>query len=283
MVDVHGVSLALRTPHLSEFLLMAANRKQGINIHQALSWVELTTDNWLHQSGLDQQLLLRVCDSFDIALHGVGMNLGGMAPLDWGYLRKLKDLVCTTQAKVVSDHVCFNQVGGRKFHDLLPVPYNYETLDYMARRIEQVQDYLGLPILVENASAYLAYRSSCLSEASFLNLLADESGCGLLLDVNNVFVSCSNLNLSTDVFFSELDFSNVHMLHLGGHTDKGAFLLDSHSEKVSDHVWGLYEKTLKLKPNIPTVIEWDNSLPSFDVLMAERAKAEYFVRDLVCA
>lgn len=259
-----GVSVALRTPHLPALLGDASD----------LEWVELMTDNWLHQSGLDQKYLMRVCERYHVSLHGVSMNLGGIAPLDWSYLGAVKALMKTTDAKSVSDHVCFSHVGTRRFHDLLPVPYTEESLQHMSKRIAQVQDFLECRILVENASAYLSYRESTFSEAEFLTLLCEVSGCGLLLDLNNIHVTSHNLGESSEAFLTALDRACVDMLHLGGFTDKGEYLLDSHGHRISEDVWMLFREFMHQRGQLPTVIEWDNDLPSFDILMAERAKAQ---------
>jgi len=264
--SVRGVGLGLRSPHI-EYIL-----KHNPNV----PWFELLTDNWLDAAGIDGFLLDEVSERYPLTLHGVCMNVGGTQPLNFNYLGAVKRLAKRCNIAMVSDHLAFSAVDGKQLHGLGPMPLTGESLAHCIQRINTIQDFLGHTISIENISAYVACAQSSLSEASFMNELADASGCKILLDVNNLHVNQVNLGVSAVDFIHQINPENVSEIHLGGYTDKGDFLLDAHNNPVSNPVWALYEKAMKKFQHVPTLIEWDNDLPEFETLMKEKQKAMSF-------
>ena len=261
--SIQNVGLGLRSPHIEHIL-----RDQPL-----VPWFELLTDNWLDASGIDGFLLDKVSEQYPLTLHGVGMNLGGLDPLNLEYLTQVKALAQRSGACWVSDHLSFSAVQGKQLHDLAPLPYTEESLQHMVVRIKQAQDFLGQALLVENISAYLAYEHTSINEADFLNALARETHCEILLDVNNLYVNQKNLDQDATEFIHCLDQSIVKEIHLGGYTDKGDYFLDAHNNPVSDPVWHLYDLAIQKFKDVPTLIEWDDDLPEFDTLLNEQQTA----------
>ena len=258
-----GVGVGLRAAHINAILTE----------RPPLPWLEVLADNYTATGGLPAAQLEAVRDHYPVALHCVGMNLGGVDALNWAYLRRIKALRDRVQPALVSDHVCFTASGGVDHHDLLPLPYTEEALTHLARRVEQVQDFFGQPLMVENASAYLSYRHSTLSEADFLNALHARTGCRLLLDVNNVYVNQRNLGVDGSAFLNRLNLAAVGYVHLAGHEDKGRYVVDAHNNPVAPPVWRLFEHLQALRSDLPTLIEWDNAIPPLARLLAEAARA----------
>ena len=258
-----GVGIGLRAPHLDSI------RRQ----RPAVPWFELLADNHFADGGPTVTMVDAIREDYPLTMHCVGMNLGGVEPLNTDYLRRVRRLMHRCEPAQVSDHVCFTAAGGVDHHDLLPLPYTEESLHHLAGRISQVQDFLQCPILVENASAYLRYRHSTISEPEFLGALADEADCGLLLDINNIYVNQVNLGYPGDQFLRTLPMERVAEVHLAGFEDRGGFLVDAHNNRVADPVWTLFEQLQTLKPDLPTLIEWDNDLPDLAVLLDEADKA----------
>ena len=202
----------------------------------------------------------------------MGMSLAGTDPLDMDYLNTIKRMVDEVEPAWVSDHLCFTRFGQHHSHDLLPIPYTMETLKHVSERIDQVQNILGQRILIENVSSYLEFEQSDLTEAQFLAELLDVADCQLLLDLNNVYVSAQNHNFNSLDYLDVLPLEMVQEIHLAGYDDRGDYLLDAHNNKVSEPVWSLYEYVIKKIPNVATLIEWDNDLPEFSVLLGEAKK-----------
>lgn len=279
---VRGTGIGLRTPHI----------KQLLDKNWDIPWLEILSDNFLSPGGLDLALLDRICKRYPVTLHGVNLSLGGASPLDMDYLKAIKQLSRRTSAVWISEHACFshgdlvnpnntpNIRGSHQSHDLLPLPYTEETIHHLANRINQVQDFLGEQILLENVSAYLGYKSSEMSEGEFLACVAEKSDCLLLLDINNAYVNARNFGGDPMTFFNALPMHRVKEIHLAGYADKGAYLLDAHNNPVSDAVWQLYESVIEQLPNTPTLIEWDNDIPELEVLMAETEKANRYINPL---
>ncbi len=261
--SIQNVGLGLRSPHIEQILATQPN----------VPWFELLTDNWLDASGIDGFLLDKVTEQYPVTLHGVGMNLGGIDPLNLNYLAKVKALAERCETRWISDHLSFSAVEGKQLHDLAPLPYTEESLQHMVTRIKQAQDFLGRSLLVENISAYLAYEHTTINEADFLNYLAHETQCEILLDVNNLYVNQKNLGHNAIEFINTLNEGVVKEIHLGGYTDKGDYFLDAHNNPVSEPVWSLYDIAMQKFIDVPTLIEWDNDLPDFQVLIEEQQKA----------
>ena len=221
--------------------------------------------------------LLNIRADYPISLHGVGLSLGSTDPLDREHMQRLKRLVNRCRPALVSEHLSWGSVQGTHLNDLLPLPLTEEALLHMIGRVGEVQDFLGRRILIENPSSYLRFTGQQLTEWEFLSELATEADCGLLVDVNNIYVSARNHGFDAQGYLSSLPRECVHELHLAGHTtkqyEKREILIDSHSAIVCDAVWDLYEFALDCFGPVPTLIEWDIDIPALDVLLAEAEKA----------
>jgi uncharacterized protein (UPF0276 family) len=217
-----------------------------------------------------------VAERYPVALHGVSLSIGSTDPLDRGYLRQLKDLARRTRARWVSDHLCWTGVMGRKVHDLLPMPYTEEALRHTARRVREVSDFLERPLVLENPSSYVEFAGSTMTEWEFLARLGEESDCGLLLDVNNVYVSSFNHGFDPRTYIDAIPADRVVQYHLAGHTHKGTHIVDTHSDHAVPDVWELYARSCRRTGLVATLYEWDEDIPEFDVVHAEALKARPF-------
>jgi uncharacterized protein (UPF0276 family) len=262
-LPVLGYGVGLRTVHFADIL----DRRPAIDFFEAI------TENFLDTGGRPLHVLDRVAERTPVVLHGVSLNIGSTAPLDFAYLGKVKELARRVGAPWVTDHLCWTGVAGRNTHDLLPLPLSEETLEHVAARVRTVQDVLERPLHLENPSTYLELSASTLGEAEFLARLSEKTGCGLLLDVNNVFVSCFNHGWDAEAYIDAVPADRVVQVHLAGHTDKGTHLLDTHSDHVRGEVWSLYERLVKRTGPVTTLVEWDEEIPPFDVVHAEALMA----------
>jgi uncharacterized protein (UPF0276 family) len=240
----------------------------------SLSWIEAHTENYFHEGGAAARALLRARANYPLSLHGVGLALGSVDGLDRAHLARVREAVRRYEPALISEHACWGHSGGEHFNDLLPLPYTDEAVDLLARQVREAQDFLGRQLLIENVSAYVAFPHSHLAEWDFLAAVARESGCGLLLDVNNVYVSSRNLALDARAFIAGLPRGAVREIHLAGHTDNGGVLIDDHGSKVCAEVWDLYAFALARFGPLPTLIEWDTDIPELSVLVAEAARAD---------
>ena len=265
-MNLYGVGLGLRTPHIETVLRHKPN----------VPWFELLTDNWLEASGIDGVLLDEILKHYPVSLHGVAMNIGGVMPLNESYLACVKTLAKRCDTTWVSDHLAFTAVNGQQLHDLAPLPYTEEALELVCNRIDGIQNRLGFELAIENISAYIFYNHETIDEAEFLNTMAKRTGCHILLDINNLYVNQVNLSKDAQFFLNTIKSKYVKEIHLGGFTDKGSYLLDAHDHPVAQPVWDLYEQAMNKFTHTPTLIEWDNCLPSFDTLMAEKIKADAY-------
>lgn len=258
-----GVGVGLRTVHFGHVLSKAPE----------VDFFEALTENFLDTGGRPRHVLDRVAERYPIVLHGVSMSIGGTDPLDLGYLRKVKALAARVKAKWVSDHLCFTGVSGRNTHDLLPLPYNEETFRHVVSRVKQASDVLERPLVLENPSSYLEFRSSTMSEAAFFARLLADADCGMLLDVNNVYVSSVNHGFDPVAYLDAIPADRVVQYHLAGHTDKGTHLLDSHSARMKKDVWKLYAHAIARTGPRATLYEWDDDIPDFATVHGEAKKA----------
>jgi uncharacterized protein (UPF0276 family) len=258
-----GYGIGLRTVHFNEIL----DRRPEIDFFEAI------TENFLDTEGRPFHVLGRVAGLTPVVLHGVSLNIGSSDPLDLDYLGKVKELARCIEAPWVTDHLCWTGVAGRNVHDLLPLPMNEETLAHVVRRVRMVQDVLERPVHLENPSTYLEFATSTLGEAEFLARLTERADCGLLLDVNNVFVSAVNHGWDAGAYVDTIPADRVVQVHLAGHTDKGTHLLDTHSDHVRNEVWDLYARLVARTGPVTTLVEWDEDIPAFDVVHAEALKA----------
>lgn len=256
--------MGLRSPHVAQILRDKPD----------VSWFEILADNYLAQGGPIPQQLDAVREEYAMTFHCVGMSLGGTHPLDDQYLGKLKNLMDRIQPSWVSDHLSFTGHASHNYHDLLPLPYNQETLTHLVSRIQQVQDYLGEAILVENVSSYLEFEASALEEAEFVAELVQRAGCYLLLDINNVYVNAQNHGFDAKDYLLAMPHEYVKEIHLAGYEAREGYLLDAHNNRVTSPVWELYESYVQGFPYAPTLIEWDKDIPEFHVLREEADKAQ---------
>lgn len=260
-----GFGVGLRAEHYQTVLGERPN----------IDWFEALTENYMDTRGRPLSVLEAVRRDYPVALHGVALSIGSTDPLDARYLRGLKELADRIEPVLITDHLCWTGVAGRSFFDLLPLPYNEETLEHVTGRIRQVQDFLGRRILLENASAYLAYRISTIPEWEFISEVAARADCGILLDVNNVYVSAQNLGFDPIEYLNGIAPDRVGQFHLAGYTDMGSYLFDTHSRPVYEAVWDLYQHAVRrFGPEVPTLIEWDADIPPFERLAAEAQKAK---------
>jgi uncharacterized protein (UPF0276 family) len=258
-----GVGVGLRTVHYGHIL----SKEPEVDFFEAI------TENFLDTGGRPRHILDRVAGRYPVVLHGVSMSIGGTDPVDLGYLRKVKALATRVKARWVSDHLCFTGVSGRNTHDLLPLPYNEETLRHVVNRAKRVSEVLERPLVLENPSSYAEFRSSTMSEAAFFARLLEEADCGMLLDVNNVYVSSVNHGFDPVAYLDALPADRVVQYHLAGHTDKGAYLLDTHSARMKKEVWRLYAHAIARTGPRATLYEWDEDIPAFATVHAEAKKA----------
>ncbi|MBI1850583.1 MAG: DUF692 domain-containing protein [Planctomycetes bacterium] len=258
-----GLGVGLRTVHFGHILAR----------HPKVDWFEIISENFMDSGGRPSYVLDQICERYRVVMHGVSLSIGSTDPLDREYLRKLRALADRTKAVWVSDHLCWTGVAHRNMHDLLPIPYTPESLRHVIERVKIVQDVLERPIALENPSTYVEFAGSTLSECEFLRRVAEEADCGLLLDVNNVYVSSFNHGFDPVAYVESIPHDRVVQYHLAGHTDCGTHLLDTHSAHVVDPVWKLYELTHRLSGGRATLLEWDDEIPSFGVVHAEVQKA----------
>lgn len=261
-----GDGLGLREEHYP-YLMSTPPALWGVD------WFEAITENLLDNQGYGMRVFEHVAAHRPVVLHGVSLSIGSTAPLDLGYLAKLRDLAERFRPLWISDHLCWTGVQGLNSHDLLPMPLTEAALDHVAGRVRQVQDFLGRPLIVENPSTYLEFRASQMPEAEFLARLCELTGCGLLLDVNNVHVSSFNHAHDPLAYIEATPADHVVQVHLAGPSDHGTHLIDTHDAPVPDAVWPLYARLWERCGPVATMVEWDANVPAFDVVAAELAKA----------
>jgi len=238
-----------------------------------VDWFEIISENYLDNRGYGRHVLEHVAAHRPIVMHGVSLSIGSTAPLDLAYLGKLRDLAGAFRPLWISDHLCWTGIGGINSHDLLPMPLTGESLDHVADRVVAVQEFLGRPLILENPSSYLQFRADQMPECEFLARLAERTGCGLLLDVNNVHVSATNHGFDPLAYLEAIPAEHVVQMHLAGPSDFGTHLIDTHDKPVPDAVWALYARAWALCGPVATLLEWDADIPPFEELRAELAKA----------
>ncbi len=239
----------------------------------SVDWFEALSENFMVEGGRPLDVLTRLRQRYPIVLHGVSLSIGSVDPLDEAYLDRLDALATRYEPAWVSDHLCWTGVGGRNAHDLLPLPYTQEALEHVVGRVQHVQERLRRPIALENVSSYVAYRQSALTEWEFLAEVARRSGCGILLDINNIYVSARNHRFDARAYVEGIPPASVWQFHLAGHSDKGPYLLDTHDHPVVDPVWDLYRQAVRRFGAVSSLIEWDDRIPTFERLEQESARA----------
>jgi len=258
--------------------LRARHHREILQRRPPLGWLEAHSENYFAQGGPQRDILLQIREHYALSLHGVGLSIGSTDPLDRTHLCELARLIRDFDPMLVSEHLSWSSAGGRFLNDLLPLPYTEEALTHLVARVREVQETLTRQILIENVSSYLQFNASTLTEWDFIAALAQESGCGVLLDVNNIYVSAMNHGFDPHTYLNAIPRDSVQEIHLAGHTlnrvGSREIRIDTHGSQVSEPVWALYRTALRRFGHVPTLIEWDTDIPALDVLVAEAAKAD---------
>lgn len=258
-----GYGLGLRTDYYD--IILQQNPQ--------VDWFEILSENYMVRGGKPLYYLDAIAERYPLVMHGVSMSIGGTDPLDFDYLRQLKELIERVGPRWVSDHLCWTGQGGHNLHDLMPLPYNDEAINHVVQRVQQVQDFLGRQILLENVSSYVTYRHSVMSEWEFYARIAEQADCLMLLDINNVYVSSRNHGFDPFTYIQGMPRQRVRQFHLAGHTDCGDYVIDTHDHPVVDPVWELYARALAHFGPVSTMIERDDRMPPFNELMQELQQA----------
>ena len=258
-----GFGLGLRSDHYEEILTSKP----------AVDWFEIISENYMVEGGRQLYHLDQVNERYPLVMHGVSMSIGSSDPINMDYLEDLKKLADRVKPAWISDHLCWTTHGGHNTHDLMPLPYNEETLKHVVSRVKQVQDFLGLQILLENASSYVTYKSSNMTEWEFLKSIAEEADCLILLDVNNIYVSGFNHDFDPKTYIDHMPAERVYQIHLAGHENNGDYIIDTHDHPVVDDVWELYKYAIDKMGRVSTMIERDDHIPPLQELLDELNRA----------
>jgi len=258
-----GFGVGLRSVHFAHIL----------RHWPAVDWFEVISENFIDSAGRPRYVLEQIAARYPVVMHGVSLSIGSTDPLDFDYLSKLKRLAREVNARWISDHLCWTGVAGRTSHDLLPLPLTEEALAHVAARVRTVQDFLERPLVLENPSSYVTFAASTMPEWEFLSRLTAETGCQLLLDVNNVYVSSRNHDFCPREYLRSIPHERVMQFHLAGHTDLGTHCIDTHDGRVVERVWELYREAVGLTGGAATLLEWDAKIPTFEEVHAEALRA----------
>jgi uncharacterized protein (UPF0276 family) len=263
----YGVGIGLRIPHYGHIF----------EHKPVVDWFEIISENFMVGGGRPLDVLDRILERYRVVQHGVSMYFGSAGELNREHLRRLKALIRRTNTPWVTDHLCWGSVDGRYTHDLLPMPYTFEAVDITARKVREARDFLETPIAVENVSSYAEFHISEMTEWEFLNEVVESADCGILLDVNNIYVSSRNHNFDPFEYVNSVPAERVAQIHIAGHSKFEKYILDTHDHPVIDPVWKLYERAIERCGATATLLEWDDSIPSFDEVHTEARKAERYL------
>lgn len=263
-----GVGLGLRIPHYQHIL----------SKRPVCGWFEIISENFMVDGGRPLEVLDQILEQYQVIQHGVALYFGSLDKYDKSHLRKLKALVKRTKTPFLSDHLCWGSLDGKYTHDLLPIPYTFEAAKKTAERIRFVSNTLEIPICVENVSSYTQYHASQMTEWEFLNEVVERADCGILLDVNNIYVSSQNHDFDPFDYLRAVDPGRVGQIHLAGHTKYEKYILDTHDHAVCDPVWRLYAEAIRRCGPTNTLLEWDANIPSFEEVHREALKANRFLK-----
>jgi len=265
-----GIGVGLRVDHYQKLLAEAP----------AVDWLEIISENYMAEGGRALSILDQILEHYTVIQHGVSLYLGSSDPLNKQYLKKLKKLANVTKTPFLSDHLCWGSVDGTYSHDLLPLPYTFEAVIHTAGRIREAQDYLEIPVCIENVSSYAEFSASQMTEWQFLSEVAERADCGILLDVNNIYVSACNHGFNSYDYLRNIPFDRVAQIHVAGHSEIDKYLLDTHEGPVKNEVWDIYKEAIKLIGPTNTLLEWDTNIPTFEVVHAEALKANKIIQKL---
>lgn len=266
-----GFGLGLRPDYYEEILAQKPD----------LDWFEILTENYLVPGGKPLYYLEKIREHYPIVMHGVSLSIGSTDPLNVDYLKQLKELAVQVEPAWISDHLCWTGVKGLNMHDLLPIPYTQQAIKHIVARIQQVQDFLGRPILIENVSSYLTFKQSELAEWEFIVEIINQAGCYVLLDVNNIYVSSVNHQFNPMDYINAMPAERVAQIHLAGHSNYGDYIIDTHDAPVVQPVWDLYAATIKRLGHISTMIERDDNMPALAELLGEVHRAKQIAQQLL--
>lgn len=265
-----GIGVGLRVPHYGDIFEHKPN----------IDWFEIISENFMIDGGKPIENLERILDRYPVVQHGVNLAIGSPDALDFDYLKRLKALAKKTKTPWISDHLCWGRLPGAHYHDLLPLPYTKEVIDYVAERARIVQDYLELPFALENLSSYVAYKQDEMPEWEFYTAVVEKADIYMMLDVNNLYVSSRNHGFQPKQYYSHLPLDRVLQIHLAGHTDKGTYVVDTHDDHVRNEVWEIYAEVYPKTRGVSTLLEWDDHFLSFDETWKEALKAKQFQQSL---
>jgi uncharacterized protein len=263
----YGIGIGLRVPHYQHIL----TRKPVVD------WFEIISENFMIDGGRPLRILDEILEQYKVVQHGVSMYFGSAQRADREHLRRLKTLVQRTKTPWLSDHLCWGSVDGRYTHDLLPMPYTFEAARITAQKVREVRDFLEIPIAVENVSSYAEFHVSEMTEWEFLNEVVERADCGILLDVNNIYVSSQNHSFDPFTYVNSIPAERVAQIHIAGHSKYRKYILDTHDHPVIDPVWKLYARAIERVGHTATLLEWDDSIPAFDEVHDEALKANKFL------
>ena len=263
----YGIGIGLRVPHYRHIL----ERKPVVD------WFEIISENFMVDGGRPLEVLDSILEQYRVVQHGVSAYFGNADKLNPEHLKKLKRLVKRTNTPWLSDHLCWGSVDGRYSHDLLPMPYTMAVAKHTAEKIKQARDFIEVPICVENVSSYAEFQQNKMTEWEFLSEVVERADCGILLDVNNIYVSSINHVFDPHEYLRNVPHHRVGQIHIAGHTKYERYVLDTHDHPVCDPVWALYAEAIKLCGPTATLLEWDDLIPSFDEVHAEALKAQKFL------
>lgn len=261
-----GIGIGLRPVHYEEIF----------RDKPAIDWFEIISENFMVDGGLPLENLERILESYPVVQHGVSLAIGSPDPLDFDYLKRLKALTKLTKTPWVSDHLCWGRLPGAHYHDLLPLPYTKEVIDYVVERAKIVQDYLELPFALENLSSYVGYASDEMAEWDFYGTIVEKADIYMMLDVNNIYVSSRNHGFDPMDYIKNLPLDRVLQMHLAGHSDYGDYVLDTHDHHVRDEVWALYGEIYPKTGGVATLLEWDDNFISFQDTWNEALRAKKY-------
>ncbi|MBA3722684.1 MAG: DUF692 domain-containing protein [Parachlamydiaceae bacterium] len=265
-----GIGIGLRIPHYDDIF----------RLKPKIDWFEIISENFMVDGGKPIEILEKILEDYTVVQHGVSLAIGSPAPLDFDYLKRLKDLTKKTKTPWVSDHLCWGRLPGAHYHDLLPIPYTKEAINYVADRARIVQDYLELPFALENLSSYVSFKQDEMPEWEFYTAIVEKADIYMMLDVNNIYVSSRNHGFDPKNYCDFIPIERVLQIHLAGHCDMGDYILDTHDAMVCDQVWELYANIYPKTGGVSTLLEWDDNIPSFELTWAEALKAKKFQQDI---
>ncbi len=265
-----GIGIGLRIPHYDDIF----------STWPAIDWFEIISENFMVDGGKPLENLEKILERYPVVQHGVSLAIGSPDPLDFDYLKRLKALARKTKTPWISDHLCWGRLEGAHYHDLLPLPYTQEVIDYVSERARIVQDYLELPFALENLSSYVAYSQDQMPEWEFYSAVVEKANIYMMLDVNNIYVSSRNHGFQPMHYVDNIPLDRVLQIHLAGHKDCGDYILDTHDNYVCDEVWKLYGEVYPRTKGVSTLLEWDDNLVSFQETWEEALKAKAFQKSL---